>query len=287
MMAFQNNFVATILKDNKSLREINKDNKRTCLLDFGSEYKIRLKNKKSFRCMVEVDIDGTDVLFGKRLILQPGETLDLERFLTDNNSGKKFKFASLKQAAASGQLQDPFSEDNGHIKIKVYGEVTSAIYTNYIYCNSTPTSGIHYKGCNSAENINTNSNYFTTSSISNSNISGCDDVSFSSSCSLDGTLSCNNPLNESLNVDKGVTVEGAISNQKFTNGDWFATVTYPEIIDIWLSGNNKAKEIKDIPNSAKFILDTYINPALSSTSSAEKREEALKWLPLFIESLKN
>lgn len=106
-------FVVSVIHNNKSIRELSEEGKRITRIPFGSEYAIRLKNKSHARAYAKVYIDGTDVTGAGKIILNAGQTLDLERFLEDANSGKKFKFV----AALSEGVQDPTSGANGHVQV--------------------------------------------------------------------------------------------------------------------------------------------------------------------------
>ena len=46
MAAYQSQFVASVICNNQPLREVNKNGRRTCIIPFDSEYKLRLKNQK-------------------------------------------------------------------------------------------------------------------------------------------------------------------------------------------------------------------------------------------------
>jgi hypothetical protein len=124
MMAFAQQFVVSVLSNNKVVREVNDHEERVCNLPFESEYKLRLQNKTSKRAMATVEIDGMDINPGRRFILAPGEKIDLERFLLDGNPsvGRKFKFTSLAQGAVTGEIQDPTSPDNGKVRVTFYPE---------------------------------------------------------------------------------------------------------------------------------------------------------------------
>ena len=89
-------------------------------LPFDSEYSIFLKNTSNCRCAVEVSIDGTDVLGGHRLVIQPNDTMDLERFILDGDlrKGRRFKFISKDHP----DVQNPGSSENGFITIKAQWE---------------------------------------------------------------------------------------------------------------------------------------------------------------------
>ena len=66
-------------------------------MPFGTEYSLYFKNKDSRRVIVgPLTIDGTDVLHGKRVIIDGGSTWDLEgsgsAFDSDRDSNYRFKF---------------------------------------------------------------------------------------------------------------------------------------------------------------------------------------------------
>ncbi len=275
MCSYFNQFVASIIVNNQPLREINKNNRRTCIVPFGSEYKMRLKNYNNVRCKVEIFIDGTDVLFGEKLVINPKQTLELERFLTDNNSGKKFKFASLKQAEAAGELHDPNNFDNGHIQIKFYKELEYTLTTTYqpqttfininqqpfiqeqktpmwqtphIYCSSVQDSGLTHRG------------------------GGLSGVTVNSTTSGVAFAGATMDWNE---TKTGVTLEGSISNQKFTEVPDFCTESSPSVIDIWLEGKGDTT-----PSAKEFIL-----AAFESNATSIQINYAQQWLKVFCKNL--
>lgn len=87
---YKSNFVCSLKVGGKILREKSGE----VALPFGSEYSILLKNLHSRRAMVKVSVDGQDATEGTKLILQPNDTLELERFIRNGNlkSGNRFKF---------------------------------------------------------------------------------------------------------------------------------------------------------------------------------------------------
>lgn len=88
-MMYANNFAAAIRVDGKVLREF----QDTVYIPFGTEYDIRLKNLKSNRAKVTIEIDGENVTEGG-LVIDSFQTVDLERFIRNGNlkEGNKFKF---------------------------------------------------------------------------------------------------------------------------------------------------------------------------------------------------
>lgn len=87
---FSNNFVLAIKVNGKVLREV----KDIVYLPFGSEYTILLKNTSSLKAKVKVSVDGQDVTEDVQLIIAPGETTELKRFIRNGNleAGNAFKF---------------------------------------------------------------------------------------------------------------------------------------------------------------------------------------------------
>lgn len=254
MSAYHLGFVASVIHKNRPVRELNKNNRRTCILPFGDEYKLRLINQTYNRCQVEVFIDGTDVLFGNKLILNSNQTLDLERFVDNANSGSKFKFQSIKKAIEQKQLQNPNDPDNGHIEIRFYEETISytltttwAPATTYFIYN--PSAPVYDHGTLTCYN---------------------------------STLGCSNPttLTSGINCNaqemKGVTIEGAKSNQGFLTTPDFMINPIPTTIHIWLEG--KTDDL-----TTKQIFNTYIKPAIG-TKNKSKLQVANEWIPKFLSS---
>lgn len=88
IMMYASKFVVDVKVGGKILR----NHGDTVYLPFGSEYSIFFKNLNTVRALVNVEIDGKDVLGGSSLVVQPNDSLELERFLKDLNKGNRFKF---------------------------------------------------------------------------------------------------------------------------------------------------------------------------------------------------
>lgn len=96
---YNQKMVASIKVKGKILREI----KENVLLPFGCEYSILLKNLNTVRCVVNVFIDGDNVVPGG-IVLSPNQTVDLERSIKNGNltEGNKFKFIERTSAIEDG-----------------------------------------------------------------------------------------------------------------------------------------------------------------------------------------
>lgn len=86
---YNNKLVASIKVNGRILRE----NKETVLIPFGSEYSFLIKNLHTIRALINVFIDGDNVVPGG-LVLDAGKEIDLERYVRNGNltEGNRFKF---------------------------------------------------------------------------------------------------------------------------------------------------------------------------------------------------
>lgn len=120
---YQNKFVAAIRANGKILREFTD----TVYIPFSTEYEICLKNLNSVRAIVNIFIDGDNVIPGG-LVLQAGQEINLERSVKNGNlnEGNRFKFVERTGAIESHRgikLEDgiiriefQFEKDNVEVK---------------------------------------------------------------------------------------------------------------------------------------------------------------------------
>jgi hypothetical protein len=99
MMMYQSKLVASLKANGKILREF----KDTVYIPFGSEYSFLIKNLNTTRALVNIFIDGEDVIEGG-LVLNAGQEVDLERYVKNGNlsAGNRFKFIERTQAIEDG-----------------------------------------------------------------------------------------------------------------------------------------------------------------------------------------
>ena len=210
-MGFTSGFVASLIVDNKPVRELNEEGKRTARVPFGSEYKVRLKNTLSKRALASVYIDGTNVTSAGKIILQPYQSLDLERFLVDVRGGNKFKFVE----ASDAEVQDPTSSENGHVQVVFEEEMT--LVEQLLSLPSVTTSFYH-----------------VTPTIGPSCSTGPAGPVWTYSTNVTNGTNHSGVTNTCASV--GATIEGAASCQEFSStAAWFSTKS-PVTIDIWIRG---------------------------------------------------
>lgn len=99
-MMYESRLAAAIKVNGKVLREFNKD---TVYIPFGSEYSILLKNLNTKRAVVNITIDGQNIVEGG-LVLNAGQEVDLERFVKNGNltEGNRLKFIERTAAIENG-----------------------------------------------------------------------------------------------------------------------------------------------------------------------------------------
>jgi hypothetical protein len=98
-MMYSNKLVTSLKANGKILREF----KDTVYIPFGSEYSFLIKNLHSTRAVVNIFIDGEDVVPGG-LVVDAGREVDLERFVKNGNlrEGNKFKFIERTESIENG-----------------------------------------------------------------------------------------------------------------------------------------------------------------------------------------
>jgi hypothetical protein len=139
---YNQKLVASIKSKGKVLREF----KDTVYIPFASEYSILLKNLNTVRAVVNVFIDGENVVPGG-LVIDPGRTVDLERWIKNGNlsEGNKFKFIERTQAIEDGPRG--IKLEDGLIRVEYQFEIPRPVInmpswtTTTTTWNSTPYYG--------------------------------------------------------------------------------------------------------------------------------------------------
>lgn len=193
MTMYNTKLVASIKANGKVLREF----KDTVYVPFGSEYSVLLKNLNTVRALVNVYIDGDNVVPGG-LVLNAGQEIDLERAIRNNNltEGNKFKFIER-----TGKIEDHrgIKLEDGLIRVEYQFE---KVYRRQ--------DGIQWKNLP----VQDSSWYSYTSSLGQS--MGVSNSSLAASAS---TVSMNNIMRSAIATpqsETGITVAGSKSEQKFS-----------------------------------------------------------------------
>lgn len=199
---------------------------RTVYLNNGTEFQIYLKNP--YRKHIGVKIYVNEQEIGGTLILKPGQSCWLERFM---NNDKKFLFSTY-EVESTQEMKNAIS-DNGNIKIEFFMEkevVYQYEWNNIIDNPIKPWSPYDDTIVWSSNPINCK---LTGLSIDNSNsISKIGEY-----CTYNSSIPYHNGV-----IETGRVESGSKSNQKFEN------------CDIDLEYNPfKVEVIKILPNSRKQV----------------------------------
>lgn len=243
-MMFNQKLAAAIKVNGKVLREF----KDTVYVKFGSEYSILIKNLETRRVIVNVFIDGDNVVPGG-LVLNAGQEIDLERSIRNGNlsEGNRFKF--IERTGRIEQHRGVKLED-GLVRIEYQFEhvydyswkTTTGMRhpwqddfntwpkrTSYPW-NETPLSGvtgddIKYKGVLRNSGV-------ASSTLNAVNMATTQSFGDVSSTYADTSRSF---TQQSLN-DAGITVAGGKSEQKFSTASWFPTESQRHVMIFRLLG---------------------------------------------------
>ncbi len=128
---YKDKFVLSVIHDGHPVKETGRKSRKEVVVQFDSEYIIRLKNKNDRSCTARVFIDDKAVSQLGDFIVYAGGTVDLERFVDKSmTDGKKFKFVPL----TNEDVDDPTSSENGIIKV----EFRKAVQKHSITISSEP-----------------------------------------------------------------------------------------------------------------------------------------------------
>ena len=223
-MTYKSNLVASVKANHKIVKEQRIQGQVITYLPFGTEYSILFKNLHARKASVRVSIDGTDVLYGKSLVIEPNKELELKRFLNDLNKGNKLKFIE-KTEEISDHREDKI--DDGIIRIE------------YQFEDPIP-------------------NYFVNPNWWNTNygtIIGGDANSSAPSIPYGVMRSCNSTVH-TLNfcnttascapTSEGITVPGSKSDQQFQQGYIGVLESQIHVINIVLRGKTIDQEVEQV-----------------------------------------
>lgn len=227
----KNNFVVCVKVGNKILRET----KDVVPLPFGTEYKVFLKNIDSRRAMAKVTIDGDDIMGERWLVLEPNDSLDLERFVRNGNlnEGNRLKFIERTKAVEEGR---GVKAEDGLIRVEFKFEQAAFIGGLILHndCFNNPTVPNPF-----APPV------FNPWQQDNHNIMRCQSTSLYSACAESGgVLSANSVSTANVN-DAGITVPGSVSDQKFQDVWGFPTGP-SEVVTLRLVGREKNQPVAKV-----------------------------------------
>lgn len=234
-MMYQSKLVASLKANGKILREF----KDTVYIPFGSEYSFLIKNLNTTRALVNIFIDGEDVIEGG-LVLNAGQEVDLERYVKNGNlsAGNRFKFIERTQAIEDGprgaKLEDglvriefQYEKPRPVINVSSIFNNDGMIYPQGVrtpwYSTNATTTGV--SGSLGKDRFSVTASGATYSANVGGVMRGVD-FSNGEATKAAATAAINTVVPQSMDVhdgtatmdwnDVGITVPGSKSTQKFT-----------------------------------------------------------------------
>ena len=203
-MMYNNQLAFAVKVNGKVLREF----KDTVYIPFGSEYSLLIKNLNTVRTLVNITIDGQDVVPGG-LVINANSEIDLERFVKDKSIGNRFKFIER-----SGKIEENrgVKLEDGLIRIeyqfeKVFQRQDGIQWINHHHTYDSyprPQIGAWY-GSGSGMMVG-------SSTLS---ATACNATSPTMSFNAQAELMRSATQTKSLLNETGITVPGSESTQKF------------------------------------------------------------------------
>jgi hypothetical protein len=209
-MMYNSKLVASIKANGKVLREF----KDTVYIPFGSEYSILLKNLNTVRALINIYIDGDNIVPGG-LVLNAGQEIDLQRAIRNGNltEGNKFKFIER-----TGKIEDHrgVKLEDGLIRVefqfeKVFKRQDGIQWSNTVWQPSSMDS--YYGGV--MRSTTTSAPSYMEGTVA------CSDMSYVATSMAVGSATINassttlQSFNAAPQTETGITVAGSKSEQKF------------------------------------------------------------------------
>jgi hypothetical protein len=210
---YHKGFVAALRAGGKFLRE--KDSK--VFLPYGSDYAIRLRNYHPRKAVVEITIDGKNISPGSRFIIPENGTVDIERFLEGNQQeGHKFKFIQM-----TDRIREHRGEtiDDGIVRVEYWFEQEPI---KWISTTSWYSPQWTYTDFNTISGPSDLPTYTRGLSSNGMHVNSSHSVYCSASLPPE---------------DAGITVNGGISDQKFSSSTTGILETTSHVIVFKLTGD--------------------------------------------------
>ena len=272
-MMYNKKLVASIKANGKILREF----KDTVYIPFGSEYSFLIKNLNTVRAVVNVFVDGENAVPGG-LVIDPGRSVDLERWIKNGNlkEGNKFKFIERTSAIENGPRG--IKLEDGIVRIEYQFEIPRPVINMPTWTTTTTTWNTQPWYSTTATNTGVSGSLGDRFSVTASgatystNVGGVMrgvDFSKGEATKASAAAFINQVAPQSSELhdgsatmdsynDVGITVQGSKSEQRFTEttvGTLESTVHNIVLHLVGDLGNNKPVE-KPVTVKAKQKCDT-------------------------------
>lgn len=234
---YGNKLAAAIKVNGKVLREF----KDTVYIPFGAEYTILIKNLHTQRAVINIYIDGDNIV-PNGLVLNAGQEVDLERSIKNNNlnEGNRFKFIERTENIENGprgiKLEDGLIRIEHQFEIpRPVINVSNIFGSNYFPHYPPGVRSSEYNGVTDKFSLKSSGWEGTSATYSQVNVNGAlrgvdysknGEAMFASATSAVNNYCAQNNISASVGeihdgsatmdwCDTGITVPGSKSEQKF------------------------------------------------------------------------
>lgn len=230
-MMYQSKLVASLKANGKILREF----KDTVYIPFGSEYSFLLKNLHTQRAVVNIFVDGDNVVEGG-LVVNAGQEVNLERYIKNGNltEGNRFKFIERTQAVEDGPRGVKLEDGLVRIEFQYEKPYVPPQWSNTSWISAsgsgmTPTS---YNVGGVLRSVDWSKNGEVTAQAATAMVNSyCADNGIINKSELHDGMAIMDSYN-----DVGITVPGSRSDQKFSHATIGAMETEKHSMVIKLLG---------------------------------------------------
>jgi ribosomal protein L32 len=248
-MMYQDRLAVAIKVNGKVLREF----KDTVYVPYGSEYSIFIKNLNSLRAMVRLSVDGQDATESVSLIVQPNDSIEVERFIKAGNlaAGNRFKFIERTKQVEDGPRG--IGAEDGLIRVEFEFERETEKLKNWEWDRTPPYNPswpkpYWYVG-SPVYNSGTTGSVFRgevkTSAMANAVNASSQQSAFGNAAGTFADTSATYTASASTEAPKndvGITVPGSVSEQRFHQASSFATDGQKHVMVLKLLGEVKVQE---------------------------------------------
>lgn len=251
-MMYNKKMVASVKCGGKVMRE----HGDTVYIPYGSEYSLLLKNLSTQRALVNIEIDGKNVVKGG-LIVGNNQSIDLERFVIDNdlNKGPRFRFIE-KTENISNTRGDRVDDGIIRVSYKFEKPPVTTWYTQSSPFRSYPS---YYDG-SVLNNISVGSTIYGSSTT----VNYCNTIGDAGQKGPKGPVGIAG--DKGFQGDQGITTYGSESNQKFQTGS-IGSLEYEEhVIVLNLKGDIGQVKVSQpifVKTKIKCEVCGHKNPSLS------------------------
>jgi hypothetical protein len=248
-MVYSNKLVTVIKHSGNIIRE----DVDVVKLPFGSEYSILLKNLSTQDCVVDVNVDGQDVLSGSRIVIRANTEHELLGFMNNSVITNKFKFIQKTDQIVNHRGD---RIDDGIINIS-FQYVKQPDYTitwggTFISPYDSTGAPIKYR---SDWYCNTTSVPLSVCNISNNN----------------SVFTCDSSQTRGIQQDEGITVKGSQTHQQYQNAYVGNLEDTKHNIIIRLKGYAEDKK--------EIVAPVYTNTKLQCFTCGKKSKSNMKFCP--------